>query len=33
MTGDLIPMFNLEGVEPHKLNSRGFLEKIAEKLQ
>ena len=33
MTGDLIPMFNLKGVEPHKLNSRGFLEKIAEKLQ
>ena len=33
MTGDLIPMFHLEGVEPHKLNSRGFLEKIAEKLQ
>lgn len=32
MTGDLIPMFHRDGVETHKLNSRQFLEKIAEKL-
>ncbi len=32
MTGDLIPMFRREGIQPHKLNSRQFLEKIAEKL-
>jgi isocitrate dehydrogenase len=32
MTGDLIPLFNKQGVEKHKLNSRQFLEKIAEKL-
>ena len=31
MTGDLIPMFHRDGVETHKLNSRQFLEKIAEK--
>ena len=31
MTGDLIPLFN-SNVEPHKLYSREFLEKIAEKL-
>ena len=32
MTGDLIPMFHREGITPVKLNSRRFLEKIAEKL-
>ncbi len=32
MTGDLIPMFKKEGITPVKLNSRRFLEKIAEKL-
>ncbi len=32
MTGDLIPMFHREGIIPVKLNSRQFLEKIAEKL-
>ena len=32
MTGDLIPMFHRDGDETHKLNSRQFLEKIAEKL-
>ena len=32
MTGDLIPMFHREGITPVKLNSRQFLEKIAEKL-
>lgn len=32
MTGDLIPLFNAEGVTPVKLNSREFLCKIAEKL-
>ena len=31
MTGDLIPMFHREGIIPVKLNSRRFLEKIAEK--
>ncbi len=32
MTGDLIPLFKSEGITPHKLNSREFLQKIAEKL-
>ncbi|MCD8200940.1 MAG: NADP-dependent isocitrate dehydrogenase [Clostridia bacterium] len=32
MTGDLIPLFEKKGVTPVKLNSREFLEKIAEKL-
>ncbi len=32
MTGDLIPLFNREGVTPVKLESRAFLKKIAEKL-
>lgn len=32
MTGDLIPMFRREGVTPVKLDSRQFLQKIAEKL-
>jgi isocitrate dehydrogenase len=32
MTGDLIPLFKREGVTPHKLNSKEFLQKIAEKL-
>ena len=32
MTGDLIPLFKSEGITPVKLNSRSFLEKIAEKL-
>ncbi len=32
MTGDLVPMFHREGITPVKLNSRRFLEKIAEKL-
>ena len=32
MTGDLIPLFKREGVTPVKLESRAFLEKIAEKL-
>lgn len=32
MTGDLIPLFKLEGVAPVKLNSREFLNKIAQKL-
>jgi isocitrate dehydrogenase len=32
MTGDLIPLFEREGVEKVKLNSKEFLEKIAEKL-
>ena len=32
MTGDLIALFNAEGVTTHKLNSKEFLEKIAEKL-
>ena len=32
MTGDLIPLFRREGVTPVKLNSREFLQAIAEKL-
>lgn len=32
MTGDLIPLFKSEGVIPVKLNSKQFLQKIAEKL-
>lgn len=32
MTGDLIPLFRREGVTPVKLDSEGFLRKIAEKL-
>ena len=32
MTGDLIALFYAEGVTTHKLNSKEFLEKIAEKL-
>ncbi|MDE6691451.1 MAG: NADP-dependent isocitrate dehydrogenase [Clostridia bacterium] len=32
MTGDLIPLFKREGVTPVKLDSEGFLKKIAEKL-
>lgn len=32
MTGDLIPLFKREGVTPVKLDSEGFLRKIAEKL-
>lgn len=32
MTGDLVPLFNKEGVTPVKLESREFLRKIAEKL-
>ena len=32
MTGDLIPLFHREGVTPVKLDSEGFLKKIAEKL-
>ena len=32
MTGDLIPLFSLEGVTAHKLNSKEFLEKIAKNL-
>lgn len=32
MTGDLIPLFRSEGITPVKLESRAFLEKIAEKL-
>ena len=32
MTGDLIPLFKREGVKTHKLNSKEFLLKIAEKL-
>ncbi|MCD8205754.1 MAG: NADP-dependent isocitrate dehydrogenase [Clostridia bacterium] len=32
MTGDLVPLFEREGVTPQKLESRKFLEKIAEKL-
>jgi isocitrate dehydrogenase len=32
MTGDLIPLFKREGVTPHKLNSKEFIQKIAEKL-
>ncbi|MDE6374053.1 MAG: NADP-dependent isocitrate dehydrogenase [Clostridia bacterium] len=32
MTGDLIPLFNREGIKPVKLDSEGFLKKIAEKL-
>ncbi len=32
MTGDLIPMFRAEGIVPVRLESRAFLEKIAEKL-
>ena len=33
MTGDLIPLFSLDGVTPVKLNSREFLLKIADKLR
>ena len=32
MTGDLIPLFRREGVVPQKLNSRVFLQAVAEKL-
>ncbi len=32
MTGDLIPLFKREGITPVKLNSREFLNAIAEKL-
>lgn len=32
MTGDLIPLFRREGVVPQKLNSREFLQDVAEKL-
>ena len=32
MTGDLIPLFNSEGITPQKLSSKKFLEKIAENL-
>ncbi len=32
MTGDLIPLFKREGVTPVKLESRAFLNKIAERL-
>ncbi|MCD8372274.1 MAG: NADP-dependent isocitrate dehydrogenase [Clostridia bacterium] len=32
MTGDLIPLFRAEGVTPVKLNSKQFLQAIAEKL-
>ncbi len=32
MTGDLIPLFRREGITPVKLNSREFLQAIAEKL-
>ncbi len=32
MTGDLAPLFKLDGVEIHRLNTRDFLNKIAEKL-
>lgn len=32
MTGDLVTLFHREGVTPHKLNSREFLYKIAEKI-
>ncbi|MBP5242069.1 MAG: NADP-dependent isocitrate dehydrogenase [Clostridia bacterium] len=32
MTGDLIPLFNREGVTPVKLDSRQFLEAIAKRL-
>ncbi len=32
MTGDLIPLFKREGVTPVKMDSEGFLKKIAEKL-
>ena len=32
MTGDLIPLFRSEGITPVKLESRAFLEKIAQKL-
>jgi isocitrate dehydrogenase len=32
MTGDLIALFNSEGVQAHKLSSKEFLQKIAEKL-
>lgn len=32
MTGDLVPLFRLGGVEPKRLTSRGFLLKIAENL-
>ncbi len=32
MTGDLIPLFNAEGITPQKLSSKKFLEKIAENL-
>lgn len=32
MTGDLIPLFKREGITPVKLDSEGFLKKIAEKL-
>ena len=32
MTGELVPLFKAEGIAPQKLNSREFLEAIAEKL-
>lgn len=32
MTGDLIPLFRREGVVPQKLNSREFLQAVAENL-
>ena len=32
MTGDLVPLFNREGITPVKLNTEQFLQKIAERL-
>ena len=32
MTGDLVALFRMEGVQPVKLDSQGFLRAIAEKL-
>ncbi|MDE6505559.1 MAG: NADP-dependent isocitrate dehydrogenase [Clostridia bacterium] len=32
MTGDLVPLFNADGITPQKLSSKKFLEKIAEKI-
>ncbi len=33
MTGDLVPLFRREGVVPEKLDSRGFLYAVADRLQ
>ncbi len=33
MTGDLVPLFHAEGIQPKKLSSRAFLKAVAERLK